>query len=349
MDKRKSQVVTFGEIMLRLSPSGPKDKVSHSRGFIAEPGGSESNVAVALAQLGEPCSFVTRLPEGGPLSEKIMRYLKANSVDTSHLAFGKGRMGLYWTQAGAGPRASEVFYDRENSSFALCRYTDFDWKSIFSKMGWLHVSGITPALSHGTFHLLQKLLSGFHRTTPISIDLNYRSKLWLWVKAPSEIYNAMWRLCSRAQLILANESDLSDALGLKIKRTNGAIDYSHAARQCFRRLPRLRYLAISMRKSFSADYNDWSGILFVRTGKTFKFYQGRKFSLTRIVDRIGSGDCFAAGIIYGIRHYRNDWRKTLDFAIGLSALKHTVRGDASQASATEVQALLRNPEAKIIR
>ena len=348
MLKKKTRILTFGEIMLRISPWVLKARISRSEQFLIEPGGSEANVAVALAQLNEPSSLVTGLAEG-VLSEKIIRYLKANSVDTSYIVTVKGRTGLYWIETGSGPRASEVFYDRDDSAFANSFYTDFNWKKIFHNAGWLHTSGINPALSQRSFILINKVFSGLNSRIAVSVDLNYRSKLWKWVNFKKEIHKIMWEMCAKACLITSNESDLCDALGLDFKTRSGGQDHEKAAIECFRRLPRLKYLGVSLRKSFNADHNDWSGIMFVKAGKAIKNYTSKEFRLTRIVDRVGSGDCFSAGMIFGIRNFGNDFQRMLDFAVALSALKHTVRGDASQFSQADVQTLLNNPGAKIVR
>jgi 2-dehydro-3-deoxygluconokinase len=334
--------------MLRISPWSSKARISRSGQFLIEPGGSEANVAVALAQLDEPVSLVSSLAKG-VLSDKIIRYLKANSVDTSCIVSGKGRTGLYWTETGSGPRPSEVFYDRDDSAFANSFYGDFNWKEILQNAGWFHTSGINPALSERSCILINKILSSLKSQIAVSVDLNYRSKLWKWADPRVKIYKAMWQICAKASLITSNENDLCDALGLEIKNRSGGQSYERAAIECFSRLPRLKFLGISLRKSFNADHNDWSGILFVKTGKTIKFYTSKEFRLTRIVDRVGAGDCFSAGLIFGIRNFKNDFQRMLDFAVALSALKHTVRGDASQFSQADVQAILNNPGAKIVR
>jgi 2-dehydro-3-deoxygluconokinase len=348
MSKENSRVVAFGEIMLRISPLKPRSLISRSDEFLVEPGGAESNVAVALAQLGERSAFVTGLPEG-VLGDKVLRYLKANSVATQDIVFGKGRMGLYWTEAGSGVRPSEVFYDREDSAFVNREFSDFSWNKILRDCGWFHVSGITPALSRSSAALIIKVLSGFKKGSNISVDLNYRSKLWKWCGSKSQIEKIMWQTCSRASLICGNESDLSDALGLNYDCGCSGFDYERAARECFRKLKGLRYLAVSLRKSYNADHNDWSAILFVKNRNSLKKFESRKFSLTRIVDRVGSGDAFNAGLIFGLRNYGVDYQKILDFAVSLSALKHTIRGDASQFSEAQVKAFLKNPGAKIVR
>jgi 2-dehydro-3-deoxygluconokinase len=348
MKKENSRVVAFGEIMLRISPLKAKSLISRSEEFLVEPGGAESNVAVALAQLGERAAFVTRLPEG-VLGDKVIRYLKANSVATQDVIYGKGRMGLYWTETGSGIRPSEVFYDRENSAFVNSKFSDFSWNKILRDCSWLHVSGITPALSQKSAVLLNKVLLGLKKGISISVDLNYRSKLWSWCGSKVQVRKTMWRTCSQASLICGNESDLSDALGLDHDCGCAGFDYELAAKECFFKLRGLRYLALSLRKSYNADHNDWSAILFVKKGGSINKFESRKFSLTRIIDRVGSGDAFTAGLIFGLRNYGTDYQKILDFAISLSALKHTIRGDASQFTEAQVKAFLKNPGAKIVR
>jgi 2-dehydro-3-deoxygluconokinase len=347
MNKKNNKIVTFGEIMLRMSPSLLGERIVKAIDFTIEPGGSESNVAVALAKLGNETVFVSKLPVSN-ISEKIMRYLKSYSVDTSYIIFGGKRVGLYWTEKGIGPRASQVIYDREYSSFSNIKYTDFDWNGIFKSAYWFHTSGICPALSDDVYKTLKKCMREIKRNIMVSIDINYRNKLWNWVnKKPSSIHRVMWDFCSRANLITANESDLSNALGLKGKTKKG--DYELMAQECFKQLPNLNYIAINLRESFSASRNKWSGVLFVREKGKITMFKGPEIMITDIVDRIGSGDSFTAGIIHGIINCGRDFQRIVNFAVGLSALKHTIRGDASQFTSEDVENLFDNPGSKILR
>lgn len=349
MAKNASRVVTFGEIMLRLSPLSPVQRLLGAEHFLVEPGGAEANVAVTLAQLGERCSFVTALPHG-VLGEKVLRYLRANNVGTDAVIFAPGRLGLYWTENGCGPRPSEVFYDRAHSVFSERSLADFPWSNALAGAGWLHVSGITPGISRRSAGLISALTGRLPRQLKVSVDLNYRSKLWQWCPSSARRRSLMWNICSGAALICANETDLSDALGLGGAAKDKEFDYDRAARECFRRLPRLRYLGVSLRSSLSADHNVWSGCLFVRVGRmNLKRFDARRFEFTRIVDRVGAGDAFAAGLIFGLCRYGVDFQKTLDLAVGVSALKHTVRGDAANFSEHQVQSFLKNTGGRIVR
>ncbi|MFH1283593.1 MAG: sugar kinase [bacterium] len=345
----KKRIVTFGEIMLRITPSVRGEKIAQANDFIIEPGGSESNVAIALSQLGYPCSFVTKLPEG-VLTEKILRYLKSYSVDTSNIVFGGDRVGVYWTEAGAGPRASQVLYDRKHSAFAESSFTDYQWKKIFTNASWIHTSGISAAVSKSSYDVLKKLFSKKKAGINLSIDLNFRSKLWEWVKKKkAAIHKVMWDLCSNAELISGNESDYFDALGIAKEDTCDIETLNEIAGTCFKRLKRLSFLAVSLRTPISASENGWSGILYVKRGRKIECYKGVEMRVTNIVDRIGTGDTYLAGILFGLTAYKNDFQQTVDFAVGLSALKHSVKGDASQFTKIDVENLLKHHNVKIQR
>jgi len=335
--------------MLRITPSIYGEKVVQASTFTIEPGGSESNVAIALSLMGNWCGFITRLP-GGVLSEKIIRYLKSYSLDTSNITIGGKRVGLYWTEIGIGPRASQVFYDREGSSFSEISYSDFDWNKIFEGTGWFHTSGISPAVSENVYRTLKKIFTDMSQNFRISIDLNYRSKLWEWARNKQlSVHKIMWEMCSKACLIVGNETDFNDALGIQDEDKRTEVNYEKVASHCFKSLPYLQYVAISLRESVSSSENGWSGLLFVKKDNEVIPYNGHEIRITNIVDRIGTGDSFAAGIIHGLIHYKEDYQRTINFAVGLSALNHTVRGDASQFGISDVENFLKNPRGKIIR
>ncbi len=335
--------------MLRITPSVFGEKVIQASAFTIEPGGSESNVSIALSLIGNRCGFITRLP-AGVLSEKIIRYLRSYSLDTSNITFGGERVGLYWTEIGTGPRASQVFYDRVGSSFSEISHSDFDWDKIFTDTYWFHTSGISPAVSENVYVTLKKIFSDISPDCRISIDLNYRSKLWEWVKDKQlSIHKIMWEMCSKACLIVGNETDFHDALGIQDEDKREQVNYEKVASHCFKSLPYLQYVAISLRESVSANENGWSGLLCVKKDSNFITYKGPEIRITNIVDRIGTGDSFAAGIIHGLIHYKEDYQRTINFAVGLSALNHTVRGDASQSGISDVENFLKNPGGRIIR
>lgn len=343
------KIITFGEIMLRITPSVYGEKIVQASAFTIEPGGSESNVAIALSLMGNRCGFITRLPDD-VLSGKIMRYLKSYSLDISHISIGGRRVGLYWTEIGNGPRASQVFYDRAGSSFSEISYSDFDWNNIFTDTVLFHTSGISPAVSENVYITLKTIFSDLSPNFKISIDLNYRSKLWEWAKKKQlSVHKIMWEMCSKACLLIGNETDFHDALGIQDEDTRTPVNYEKVASQCFKSLPYLEYVAISLRESVSSSENGWSGLLCVKKDNDIIMYKGPKIKITNIVDRIGTGDSFAAGIIHGIINYKKDYQRTINHAVGLSALNHTVRGDASQFGISDVENFLKNPGGRIIR
>ena len=340
-------IAAVGEIMLRLSPRDPGSRVINSDTFLVEPGGSESNVAVALSLLGNRCRFITKLPNH-VLSDKITRYLRGYGVDTSHICFGGKRLGMYWTEIGSGPRPHSVHYDRENSSFSEIDLPDVDFEASLHGVSWIHTSGITPAVSKAACDFILHALGHVYESMHISIDLNFRSKLWLWAKKSKQtIHDTLWAMCAKAVLICGNETDFTDCLGFP--PAAGADGYRKAAEGCFERLPNLKYVAVSLRDSISASHNKWSGLLFVKNDRAVQAFEGTTYDLHPVIDRVGVGDSFVAGIIHGIHHYPDDPKKILDFAVALSALNHTVRGDASQFSVQEVENVMSNPSGKIIR
>lgn len=343
------KIFTFGEIMLRISPALIGERVVQSSAFTIKPGGSESNVAVALSCLGNQCAFVTKLP-AGVLSDKIIRYLKSYSVDTSYIVFRGERIGLYWTEIGSGVRPSQVIYDRQNSSFSTINYGDFDWKTIFKNTSWFHTSGISAAVSENVYRVLKEALDSAPADVRISIDLNYRSKLWKWEKTKRlSVHRFMRNMCSNVYLIAGNESDFFNALGMGSGKEKTLNDYKKLALQCFRRFSNLKYVAISLRESISASENGWSGLLFARKTNRIVRYKGPELRITDIVDRIGTGDSFTAGLIHGIINHEQNLQYVIEFAVALSALNHSVRGDASQFNVDDVEHLLNNPGSRIIR
>lgn len=344
----KKKIVTFGEIMLRLSPQSRDGQICGAREYLVEPGGSESNVAIALSHLGLNSAFVTLLPPDNPLSGRINAYLRFHSVDTSMIREKDGRLGTYWTENGIGLRNSFVVYDREFSAFSKMEFNDFPLSSLKKAASWFHVSGIVPAISKNCAQVLGKLLPRI-ANIPISIDLNYRSKLWTWANKET-ITRYTTKLCCYATLIIANETDIFDSFGDKFNNLDVPGQYTKTAKAMFKRFKKLKYLAISLRKCLTASKNDWGGILFVKHKDGIKQYLGSKFSLANIVDRVGAGDAFAAGIIQGLNTQGRNYQNTIDFAVTLSALKHYVRGDCSTISKKDVShAMETKGSGKIIR
>ena len=347
--KDSKKIFTFGEIMLRISPALTGERIAEAKNFIVEPGGSESNVAIALSLLGNPCAFVTKLPET-TLTDKIIKYLKSYSIDTTYLVCRGEYLGLYWTEIGIGLRPYQVFYDRRYSSFSEINYEDFDWKRIFKNINWFHVSGISPAVSEKAFVTVRKILSVIPSNIKISIDLNYRSKLWKWIRKKGlSVPSIMRNICKHAYFIAGNELDFHNALGMGTGKEKTIDSYKRVALQCFEYFHNLKYIAVSLRESITASENNWSGLLFVSKKGKIATFKGPEFKINNIIDRVGTGDSFTAGVIHGIINYGKTPQHIINFAVGLSALNHTVRGDASQFTVEDVERVLQDPSGKIIR
>ena len=335
------KLAAFGEIMMRFSPSDPGERLFTSNEFKAQPGGSEANVAVALSSLGIKTSFISKIPreDNSPFSKMVIDYFNKYRVETENIIFDNNRLGLYFTETGISQRPSLVFYDRKYSSFSLVRDSDFNWKKIFSGCNWFHSSGIVPAISKGAAECLVTAMKGASRRCTVSFDLNYRGKLWDWVEdRRNDIPKLMNKICSFCDVISGNETDFHD-----IFRFDASIDYNTIARKIFIKFPRLKYIAISMRDSISATHNKWSGKLFFR-GKQNKIMQfnSYEYNIDSVVDRVGTGDAFTAGIIFGIEKYNNDFQKIIDFAVALSCLKHSTRGDSCNFSEKDILAVIKN-------
>ncbi len=334
------KITTFGEIMLRISPQEKGERLNQSVNFRIEPGGSEANVAVALSNLGLSTEFVTKLPDN-PLSEKTIQFLQQFNVDTSNIIKLGTRLGIYWTENGIGPRNSFVIYDRNNSSFSEINSQDFNWREIFRSSSWFHFSGISPSISKNVYDELINALSEI--TVPYSVDLNFRSKLWEWAdKEPSRINNIMTKLCKNAILIGGNESDFQNIFQINLNKKLNTSLFEEIAEECFVMFPKLKYLSISNRKAISASSNIWSGHLFVKESKISN-YIGIRYNLESIEDRVGTGDSFIAGIIFGlINKEQYTYQETVDFACTLAALNHSTIGDVSRFSEKEVLSVLKN-------
>jgi len=335
-------IVCFGEIMLRISPWEKSDRLFQTSKFRIEPAGSESNVAVNLANLGLKSVFLSSIPKN-ELGLTITRYLSKYGVNTSFLRKKEnGRLGIFWNENGVDIRASYVIYDRENSAFSITKMEEYEWEDIRKECAWFHTSGISPALTRGIYEILKSALEDFAQNEiPISIDLNYRGKLWNWISGEkeSQIPKLMEELCSKAYLICGNEEDFQLSLGIKASSNSEDIIecYSSIASQVFNKMPNVRYIAVSLRRSISASVNDWSGLLFTTKEKELKLYKGKNYHLSNIVDRVGAGDSFCAGIIYGLMKKKEDPQFIVNFAVTYSALKHTIRGDVSEFSVKDIE------------
>lgn len=329
-DKR---IITFGELMLRLAPEGYLRFVQSDE-FMATFGGAEANVSVSLANFGLDASFVTKLPEH-EIGQMAVNSLRKSGVDTSLISRGGNRVGIYYVEKGASQRPSKVIYDRAGSSVAEAKLNDFDWDKIFEGAGWFHFSGITPALSD---ELAQITLIACQKAKEkgiiVSCDLNYRNKLWSKEKAGA----TMEKLCRYVDVCISNEEDANDVFGIKAPDsdvTSGKLDsegYKFVAKELKERFG-FSYVAITLRESFSASDNRWGAMLY--DGKDCYF--SKKYDV-HIVDRVGGGDSFGAGLIYSlINNYSPE--KAIEFAVAASCLKHSIEGDYNYVSVAEVKKL----------
>jgi len=335
------KILTFGEVMMRISPWSKENRILQTDNFKIEPGGSESNVAINLANLGNDTEFITKLPDN-VVGNKIIRYLNKYGVKTNNIIRGGNRLGVYWTEHGVGPRASDVTYDRENSSITNLRVDEFNYSKLLDNVDWFHSSGITPALNKNSMKTLNKLLDEANKNNiKTSIDLNYRSKLWNWLnESDFQLTDIMETIASKCTMLIGNESDFQKMLNVNDNSNSDKEKYYHIARKIFNRFDKLEYMAVSLRDSVSASENNWSGLLFVKQDNNIKTYVSQKYQLKNIVDRVGGGDSFSSGIIHSLLNY-DSYQKTVDFAIGFSALKHTIRGDIAEFGIEDVEHLLK--------
>ena len=332
------KIVTFGEIMLRLSPPGFQ-RFSQAHSFDVIYGGGEANVAVSLANYGLPVDFVTRLPKND-LGEACLAFLRQYGVGVEKIVRGGERLGIYFLEMGSMQRGSKVVYDRAHSAISTVEPGMIDWQSVFSDADWFHWTGITPAISAGTAAVcLEAAKVAKDMGLTISCDLNYRKNLWKWGKSPSEVMPELVAYCDVA---IGNEEDADKVFGIKAPEsdvTAGKVEadqYRYVCGKLAERFPNLKTIAITLRGSVSASHNTWSGVLWHQTD----FYEGLKFDITHIVDRVGGGDSFMGGLIYGLRTYGHDYQKALDFAIAASCLKHSIIGDFNLVTVAEVEKLM---------
>jgi 2-dehydro-3-deoxygluconokinase len=323
--------------MLRLKSPG-FERLMQSPILEATFGGAEANVAVSLAQYGIPVSFVTALP-ANPLGDAALQSARSFGADTSFIRRSGDRIGLYFLESGANQRPSRVTYDRSGSSISTAKAGDFDWAAIFNGATWFHVSGVTPAISQSAADLtLAAVQAARAAGVTVSCDYNYRKNLWTYGRRAPEV---MREIVKHVNVGIANEEDCEKALGIKsdVNVGSGELDierYRRIAESVFEAFPKLEKQAITLRQSYSADYNGWSAVLF--NGK--ELLTSRHYEITDIVDRVGAGDSFAAGLIYGLSSYGDDQR-ALEFATAASCLKHSIPGDYNRVSVAEVEALMK--------
>ena len=334
-----AKVVTFGEIMLRLK-SPAYERFFQSPALEATFGGGEANVSVSLANYGMDTSFVTVLPKND-IAEACIRELRGFGVDTTKIVRGGNRVGIYYLETGAVQRPSKVIYDRAGSSIAEAKPGDIDWDKTLEGATWFHFTGITPAISQGAADLcLEALKACKERGIHVSCDLNYRKNLWKYGKRADEV---MTELVKYVDTVIANEEDFQKALCLKaesqadVEEGELNIDnYKAIASLAMETYPNIKRVAITLRESKSANHNDWRACLY--NGKDF--FLSRKYSITDIVDRVGGGDSFGGGLIYGLNNYDNE-QDALEYAVAASCLKHTIIGDYNRVSVADVESLMK--------
>jgi 2-dehydro-3-deoxygluconokinase len=334
----KKKVVTFGEIMLRLATPGYL-RFSQSNELTATFGGGEANVAVSLANYGIPVDFVTRLPENDIGCACIMD-LRKHGVGTDKIVWGGERLGIYFLETGAVSRSSKVVYDRAHSAVSEIEPGTINWDDVFKEATWFHWTGITPAISQNAAGIcLEAIKKANELGVTVSCDLNYRKNLWKYGKSAGEV---MPELVSGTDIILGNEEDAEKVLGIKsegVDVTGGHVEgaaYESVSKQIMERFPRCKKVITTLRGSVNANHNSWSGVLW--DGK--KLYEAPTYQITHIVDRVGGGDSFMGGLIYGLLTYEGDDQKALNFAVAASCLKHTVYSDFNQVTVDEVEKLM---------
>lgn len=333
-----TKIVTFGEIMLRLVPPG-FDRFSQARQFMASFGGGEANVAVSLANYGLKVDYVTRLPKND-IAEACVMDLRRYNVGTDKIIFGGDRLGIYFLEAGAVARPSKVIYDRANSAIAEIKPGMVNWDTVFEGVTWFHWTGITPAISEGAALVCKEAIEAANKKgITVSTDLNFRKNLWKWGKKAQEV---MPDLVSGCDIILGNEEDADMVFGIRPEGVDvkaghvEAAAYESVCRQMMKKFPKAKKVIVTLRGSINANHNTWSGVLW--DGK--KLYQAPEYDITHIVDRVGGGDSFMGGLIYGLITFPGDDQRALNFAVAASCLKHTINGDFNLTTVKEVETLM---------
>lgn len=335
------KIVTFGEIMLRLATPGYL-RFSQTNELTATFGGGEANVAVSLANYGLEAEFVTRLPEND-IAAACVKDLHKHGVKTDHIVYGGDRLGIYFLETGAVARASKVIYDRAHSAISEIKPGMIDWEQVLTGADWFHWTGITPAISQGAADVCLEAIQTANRLgIPVSCDLNYRKNLWKYGKTASEV---MPDLVAGCDIILGNEEDAEKVFGIKpegfdVTATAGevnAAEFESVCTQLMQRFPRARKVIITLRGSINANHNTWCGVLY--DGK--QLFQSPRYDITHIVDRVGGGDSFMGGLIYGLLTYPQDDQQALNFAVAASCLKHTIYGDYNEVTVKEVENLMK--------
>jgi len=336
------KVVTFGEIMLRLAPQGFL-RFSQTNSFDIIYGGGESNVAVSLANYGIDVDFVTRLPKND-IGKCAMMEMRKHGVGVDKIVWGGDRLGIYFLETGAVSRGSKVVYDRAHSSMSEIEPGMVDWDAVFDGVAWFHWTGITPAISQRAADVcLEAVKVASNKGITISTDLNYRAKLWKYC-SDKERETTMTELTSYCDIVLGNEEDAEMHFGIKPEGVSVQTEGHHVKAEAFlsvcqqmtQKFPRAKKVITTLRGSISASHNTWAGVLYDGT----KMYETCQYQITDIVDRVGGGDSFMGGLIYGLLTYPKDDQNALNFAVAASCLKHTIKGDANLATVAEVEKLM---------
>ncbi len=332
------KIVTFGEIMLRLATPGHQ-RFSQATEFCASFGGGEANVAVSLAGFGLDTEYITRLPQND-FGDSVLMELRRHNVGTSQIIRGGSRLGIYFLETGSVSRPSKVIYDRAGSAFAGILPGMINWDLVFRDTMWFHWTGITPAVSEGAAQVcLEAIRIAREKGITISCDLNFRKNLWKWGRGASEV---MPDLVSGCDIILGNEEDAAKVFGIKPDNQSTGFaevkgsDYIKVCRKLKEKFPQAKKIIITLRGSINADSNTWSGVLFDGS----RLYEAPVYQITHIVDRVGGGDSFMAGLIYGLISFPGDDQKALNFATAASCLKHTIHGDFNLVTVQEVETLM---------
>lgn len=331
------RVLTFGEIMIRLKAPG-MERLFQSQMLEATFGGGEANVAVSLANFGVDAAFLTVLPNN-VLGDACVAELRKFGVDTRKILRTPGRMGIYFLEPGANQLPSKVVYDRTNSALARAKCGDIDWQRAFEDVDWFHVTGITPAVSESAMQLsVEGVRAAKALGITVSCDLNFRKNLWKYGKTADEV---MGELTRYVDIAIANEEDVQKSLGIRtedVSVESGVLDrdkYQALSDKVLQTYPNLKLIAITLRESHSADSNGWAACLNDRSS----FLVSRKYEISDIVDRVGGGDAFAAGLIFGLDVY-DSHQQALEFAVAASCLKHSIIGDFNRVGVDDVQKLM---------
>lgn len=330
------KIITLGEIMLRLK-SPEHERLFQSPVLEATFGGGEANVAISLANFGLDAAFVTALPNNA-IGDNCLCELRKWGVDTSKIVRGKGRMGIYFLEAGANQRPSNVVYDRSDSAIANAVPGDIDWDNVFADAEWFHITGITPAISESAKNVsFEAVKAAKQKGVIVSCDFNFRNKLWKYGESATQV---MPELVKYVDYGIANEEDCQKSLGIKVDVSveSGKLDtdkYKALGDKVLEMYPNLKAIAITLRESVSADINGWAACFNDRN----KFYLSKKYEMRDIIDRVGGGDSFAAGLIYGLNAYQEK-QDALEFAVAASCLKHSISGDFNRVSVIEVEKIM---------